>query len=90
VKEKKTRSTKRSWTSWKQSSEEKVQNILHQEDGVLFRKLKLWVPMGLRAEICGSENDMKVAGHMGQDKTRELIRQNFWWPGMNEEIIKYI
>jgi hypothetical protein len=28
-------------------SEEKVQNILHQEDGVLFRKLKLWMPTGL-------------------------------------------
>ena len=37
-----------------------------------------------------SEHDMKIAGHMGQDKTIELIRQNFWWPRMNERIIDFI
>jgi hypothetical protein len=64
--------------------------ILHQEDGILFRKMKLWVPNGLRAEILESEHDMKVAGHTGQDKTNDLIWRNFWWPGMNDDMIKYI
>jgi transposase InsO family protein len=27
---------------------------------------------------------------MGQDKMKELLRRNFWWPKMNEEIIKYV
>jgi len=27
---------------------------------------------------------------MGQDKTIELIRRNFWWPKMNEQIIDYV
>jgi len=27
---------------------------------------------------------------MGQDKTIELIRQNFWWPKMNERIIDFV
>jgi hypothetical protein len=69
---------------------ENDQNILHHEEGSLFRKLKLWVPTGLRSEICESEHDTKVASHMGQDKIKELIRRNFWWPGMNEQIVKYI
>ena len=34
--------------------------------------------------ILESEHDTKVAGHMGQDKTIELIWQNFCWPKMNE------
>jgi hypothetical protein len=59
-------------------SEEKAQNIRHQEDGVLFRKLKLWVPTGRRAKICESEHDTEVGSHMSLDKTRELIRRNFW------------
>ena len=27
---------------------------------------------------------------MGQDKTIELIRRNFWWPKMNERIIEFV
>jgi len=37
-----------------------------------------------------SEHDTKVAGHMGQDKTIELIRRNFWWPKTNERIINFV
>jgi len=37
-----------------------------------------------------SEHDTKVAGHMGQDKTIELIRRNFWWPKMNERITDFV
>jgi hypothetical protein len=52
--------------------EENEQNIRHQEEGILFRKFKIWVPTGLRSEICESEHEMKVADHMGQDKAKEL------------------
>ena len=41
-------------------------------------------------EVLDSEHDSKVAGHFGQDKTIELIRRNFWWPKMDEQIIQYI
>jgi len=27
---------------------------------------------------------------MGQDKSIELIRRNFWWPKMNERIIDFV
>jgi len=57
------------------------------ENDLLFRRNLLWVPNGLIQQIMESEHDTKVAGHMGQDKTIELIRRNFWWPKMNERII---
>jgi len=41
-------------------------------------------------EFIKSEHDTKVAGHMGQDKTIELIRRNFWWPKMNERIMDFV
>jgi len=44
------------------------------EDDLLYRRNLLWVPKGLVQEIIESEHDTKVAGHMGQDKTIELIR----------------
>ena len=59
-------------------------------DGLLHRGSMLWAPKGVRKQICESEHDTKVAGHMGQDKTIELIRRNFWWPKMNEGIIEFV
>jgi len=41
-------------------------------------------------QVIESEHDTKVAGYMGQDKTIELIRRNFWWPKMNERIMDFI
>jgi len=57
---------------------------------MLYRKNLLWVPKGLIEQILESEHDTKVAGHMGQDKTIELIQRNFWWPTMNERIIDFV
>jgi len=53
------------------------------ENGLLYIRNLLWVPKGLVQRIMESEHNTKVAGHMGQDKTIELIRRNFWWP-LNE------
>jgi len=71
------------------SKDRKVKE-LGNENGVLYRKNLLWVPKGLVQRILESEHDTKVAGHMGQDKTIELIRRNFWWPKMNKRIIDFV
>jgi len=60
------------------------EGILEVRDGLLYRKGMLWVPEGLIDQILRSEHDTKVEGHMGQDKTIELVRRNFWWPKINE------
>jgi len=43
------------------------------QDQLLYRKEKLWVPGKCVQRVMESEHDTKVAGHMGQDKTIELI-----------------
>jgi hypothetical protein len=48
--------------------------ILHEEHGILFRWLRLWIPSSLRDDVLVSEYNPKVTGHMGQDKTKELIK----------------
>jgi len=67
----------------------KVKELSCKND-LLYQRNLLWVPKGLVQSIMESEHDIKVAGHMGQDKTIELIRQNFWWPKMNERIIDFV
>ena len=60
------------------------------ENNLLYRRNLLCVPTRLVQKVMESEHDTKVAGHMGQDKTIELIRRNFWWPRMNERIIDFV
>jgi len=43
------------------------------ENGVLYRGNLLWVPKGLIQPVLESEHNTKIAGHMGQDKTIEII-----------------
>jgi len=59
-------------------------------NGLIYRKDMLWVLEELIQKVLESEHDTKVAGHMGQDKTIELVRRNFWWPKMNERIIDFV
>src|ERR1700712_2354959 len=61
-------------------------------DGLLYYKGKIWVPndIDLKKLIMEAEHDTNVAGHMGMDKTTEMIRRNFFWPKMAEEIEDYV
>jgi len=43
------------------------------EGRLVYRRNLLWILNGLIQQIMESEHDTKVAGHMGQDKTIELI-----------------
>jgi len=43
------------------------------EDGLVYRRNHLWISNSLIQQIIESEHNTKVAGHMGQDKTIELI-----------------
>jgi hypothetical protein len=46
------------------------------ENEALYYKGRLWIPddLQLKKDILEAEHDSKVAGHMGQDKTIELVR----------------
>ena len=46
---------------------------IKKENGVLYRGNLLWVPKGLIETVLESEHDTKIAVHMGQDKTIEII-----------------
>ena len=72
-------------------NEESIANVTF-DHGMLLRKGKVWVPnhIKLKKKILDAEHDSEVAGHMGMDKTGELIKHNFYWPGMDEEIEDYI
>jgi len=73
-----------------QAPKDRKDREIRTEQGVLYREGLLRVPSRLIQQVIESEYDTKVAGHMGQDKSIELIRRNFWWPKMNERIIDFV
>jgi hypothetical protein len=53
-------------------------------------EVQLVVPEKRRAEVMQWEHDTKAAGHMGVFKTAERIAKKYWWPGMRNDIQRYV
>lgn len=51
---------------------------------------KLWIPEGLRSILITRFHDSPEAAHGGMGKTLDLIRRNFFWPGMVTDIRDYV
>ena len=62
------------------------------EDGLLFVKGLWYVPGNkeLKNKILKAEHDSCVAGHLGQFKTVERIKANFYWAKMDQEVEEYV
>ena len=61
-----------------------------ESNDILHYRGRRYVPKLVLHTILKSEHDSKVAGHFGEEKTIELVRQNFWWPGMDTDITEYV
>jgi RNase H-like domain found in reverse transcriptase/Reverse transcriptase (RNA-dependent DNA polymerase)/Integrase zinc binding domain/gag-polyprotein putative aspartyl protease len=59
---------------------------------LLWRGNLLYVPKGegLRQDILHWHHDVPWCGHLGIQKTLELVRRQFWWPGMSADIKDYV
>lgn len=77
--------------AWKQVEETPEEwGTIEIQVRLLLRKRKLWILRLTTQPIIESEHDTKVAGHIDQNKTIELIQWNFWWPKMNNWIINFV
>ena len=62
------------------------------ENGLLFFKDRCYVPddTELRRRLVKKYHETLLSGHPGQWQTTELLRRDYWWPGMVTFIKKYI
>ena len=62
------------------------------EDGLLYYKDRLLIPANeeLLTEIAKGCHDSEVAGHLGQEKTMELVTRNFYWEKLTDWINDYV
>lgn len=74
-------------------------------DGVVFRRTefrsgdeavdmatvwKIWVPEDLRGKVISDAHDPSSASHGGVEKTVELIRRLYFWPGLSRDVRKFV
>lgn len=51
---------------------------------------KLWIPLRLRKNTISRAHDTPLTSHGGMTKTLDLLRRNFFWPGMVKDVRDYI
>src|SRR5271156_2548103 len=61
-------------------------------DDILFFKDRCYVPdnLDLRRQIAARYHDSLPAGHPGNLRTQELVRQHYWWPGLSTFVRNYV
>ena len=74
-----------------------IKKQLTLKQGVLYRRttqvnkrtrLQLVLPPSFRTKAITGCHDQ--VGHLGQDRVLELLRDQFYWPGMHTDVASYI
>ena len=61
------------------------------KDGFLYYGKQLCIPQSLlRESIVRVAHEGGLAGHFGHSKTLKLIRDNFYWPKLNRDVVRLV
>ena len=71
---------------------EKNNGLTWEEDGVAYMEGRIYVPNNkeIRKEILREHHNPADIGHPGQHRMMELLKRNYWWPGLKEDVKRYI
>ena len=71
---------------------EKEDGITWKEDRVVYMDGRIYIPNNkkIREEILKENHDLVDVGHPGQQMMLKLLKRNYWWPGLKEDIKRYI
>ena len=70
----------------------KEDGLTWEEDKVVYVKGRIYMPNSkkIREEILEENHNSVDVGYPEQHKMLELIKKNYWWPGIKEDVKKYI
>ena len=71
---------------------EKKDGLTWEEERVAYMEGRIYVPnnKGLREEILKEHHNPADIGYPGQFRMMELLKRTYWWPGLKEDVKKYI
>ena len=81
------------YDSQSSTKDKRIQLMLTEENDLLWKGHRVYIPKGidnLREDLIYWHHDVPWCAHLGIEKTINLVKHQFWWPGMDESITKYI
>jgi len=71
---------------------EKKDGLTWEEDGVVYMERRIYVPNNkkIKEEILKENHDSVDVGHPGQHRMVELLKRTYWWPGLKEDVKRYV
>ena len=71
---------------------EKNDRLSQKEDGIVYIEGRMYVPNNkkLKEKILQENYGSVDVGHPEHQRMLELIKQNYWWPELKEDIKKYV
>jgi len=70
----------------------KEDDLTWKEDRVVYIEEKIYIPDNkkIREEILKRNHNSVDVGHPDQHKMLKLLKRTYWWPGLKEDVKKYI
>jgi len=70
----------------------KEDGLTWEEDGVVYMKGRIYVPNNkkIKEEILKKNHDLIDVRHSGQHRILELLKRTYWWPGLKEDVKRYV
>jgi len=71
---------------------QKEDRLAWEEDEVVYMEGRIYIPNNkdIKKEILKEHHDPADIGHPGQHRMQELIKRTYWWPGLKEDVKKYV
>jgi hypothetical protein len=60
------------------------------QEGKLYFKGRLYAPEGVHHDIVASLHESAAGGHGGVFRTQDLVARDFWWPGLNTFVCRFV
>ena len=67
-------------------------SLAWEQNGITYMDGQIYIPNNrkLREQILWKNHNPVDIGHLGQQKMIELVKRNYWWPELKEDIKKYM
>ena len=70
----------------------KEDSLIWKEDGVVYIEGRIYVLNNkkIKEEILKENHDLMDVRHPEQHRMLELLKRTYWWPGLKEDVKKYV
>ena len=71
---------------------EKEDRLSWEQDRIVYMEERIYIPNNkiLKEKILQENHDSVDMGHSEQQRMMKLLKRNYWWPGLKEDVKKYM